>query len=440
MSVGIEALFTSALGLQAPWSVQDVVLDTSRRRIDFNLTCNVSRLPCPHCAALDQGVHDRLTRQWRHLDFFQFEAWLHAEVPRVACSACGKTGQIDVPWAREGSGFTALFEALALSLCKELPVRQAAALLRCSDKQLWRRIDHYVTKARALDDMSEVSIVGIDETSLRKGQNYITVVHDLQTKRLLFACEGRDHQTVVDFCADLKAHGGDPDQVNHVCQDMSAAYAKGVALALPHAQISYDRFHVIAMANEAMDGVRRQEMSTQPRAVKDALGDNDRKLLKSLTWGMRRNPQGWSGKQLNAMHWLQHSTLKSARAWRLKMALRAVYAKAAQENRGELAKADLIGWISWARRSRLEPFKKLANTLKQRIDGVVRGMLDNRSNAYVEAMNGLLQQAKRAARGFRTATYFISIAYLRMSKLKHLPSNPMQLAMPQAGGLTHRCL
>ena len=385
-------------------------------------------------------MHDRLTREWRHLDFFQFEAWLHAEVPRVACSACGKTGQIDVPWAREGSGFTALFEALALSLCKELPVRQAAALLRCSDKQLWRRIDHYVTKARALDDMSEVSIVGIDETSLRKGQNYITVVHDLQTKRLLFACEGRDHQTVVDFCADLKAHGGDPDQVNHVCQDMSAAYAKGVALALPHAQISYDRFHVIAMANEAMDGVRRQEMSTQPRAVKDALGDNDRKLLKSLTWGMRRNPQGWSGKQLNAMHWLQHSTLKSARAWRLKMALRAVYAKAAQENRGELAKADLIGWISWARRSRLEPFKKLANTLKQRIDGVVRGMLDNRSNAYVEAMNGLLQQAKRAARGFRTATYFISIAYLRMSKLKHLPANPMQLAMPQAGGLTHRCL
>ena len=440
MTVQIEALFTSALGLQAPWSVQKVALDTSRRRIDFDLTCNASRLPCPHCAASAQGVHDRLTREWRHLDFFQFEAWLHAEVPRVACSACGKTSQIDVPWAREGSGFTALFEALALSLCQELPVRQAAALLRCSDKQLWRRIEHYVSAARALDDMSGVSIVGIDETSLRKGQNYITVVHDLQAKRLLFACEGRYHQTVLDFADDLKAHGGDPAQIKHVCQDMSAAYAKGVAQALPQAQISYDRFHVIAMANQAMDGVRRQEMSTQPQAVKDALGDNDRKLLKSLTWGMRRNPQGWSAKQTNAMHWLQHSTLKSARAWRLKMALRAVYAKATQENSGVQAKADLLGWISWARRSRLEPFKKLANTLKQRIDGVVRGMLDNRSNAYVEAMNGLLQQAKRAARGFRTATHFIAIAYLRMSKLKHLPANPLQLAMPKAGVLTHRCL
>ena len=187
MSVGIEALFTSALGLQAPWSVQAAALDMSRWRIDFNLTCNASRRSCPHCAASGQGGQDRLTREWRHLDFFQFEAWLYAEVPRVACSACGKTSQIDVPWAREGSGFTALFEALALSLCKELPVRQAAALLRCSDKPLWRRIEHYVSAARALDDMSEVSIVGIDETSLRKGQNYITVAHDLETKCLLFA-------------------------------------------------------------------------------------------------------------------------------------------------------------------------------------------------------------------------------------------------------------
>lgn len=440
MSVGIEALFTNALGLQEPWNVQKVALDTSRRRIDFNLSCSAKRLPCPHCAAPAQGVHDRLSREWRHLDFFQFEAWLHAEVPRVTCSACGKTSQIDVPWAREGSGFTALFEALALSLCQELPVRQAAALLRCSDKQLWRRIEHYVSQARALEDMSQVKIVGIDETSLRKGQNYITVVHDLDVKRLLFACEGRDHQVVVDFADDLKAHGGDPEQIKHVCQDMSAAYAKGVAAALPQAQISYDRFHVIALANEAMDGVRRQEMSTQPQTVKDALADNDRKLLKSLTWGMRRNPQDWSVKQTNAMYWLQRSTLKSARAWRLKIALRAVYAKATQQNSAVQAKADLLGWISWARRSRLEPFKKLAATLKQRLDGVVRGMLDNRSNAYVEAMNGLLQQAKRAARGFRTASHFIAIAYLRMSKLKHLPSNPLLPAMPQAGVLIHRCL
>ena len=123
--------------------------------------------------------------------------------------------------------------------------------------------------------------------------------------------------------------------------------------------------------------------------------------------------------------------LKSARAWRLKMALREVYARAAASNNPQLARTELNAWLSWARRSRLEPFKKLARTITERAEAVVRGMIDNRSNAFVEAMNGLLQQAKRAARGFRTASNFIAIAYLRMAKLKHLPAHPFVLAAPK---------
>ena len=430
MSIGIEALFTSALGLQPPWVVQDVKLDTARRRIDFEIACQGAALACPACGVGAQPVHDRLRRSWRHLDFFQFEAWLHCDVPRVACGSCGKTTQLPVPWARPGSGFTAAFEALALALCCELPVRQAAALLRCKDKRLWRRIEIYVAQARALEDFAGVQIVGIDETSLRRGQNYITVVHDLDAKRLLFATEGRDHQTVLEFAADLEDHGGDPAQVKHVCMDMSAAYAKGVALALPAAQISCDRFHVVSMAIEAMDQVRRAEMAQDAPAVREALGGGGRKTLRQLMWGMRRNPAGWSKGQLHAMHWLQRSTLKSARAWRLKMALREVYARARAHNNAEQAGADLRAWLSWARRCRLEPFKKLAVTLKERFGAVVRGMTDHRSNAFVEAMNGLLQQAKRAARGFRTSANFIAIAYLRMSKLKHLPAHPFAPAAP----------
>jgi transposase len=429
VNVGVEALFTSALGLAAPWEVAKVDLDTAKRRIDFEVRCNAKLLSCPHCERPAQRVHDRLRRSWRHLDFFQFEAWLHADVPRVSCTACGKTTQVGVPWAREGSGFTALFEALALSLCRELPVRQAAALLRCADKALWRRIEFYVAQARALDDMSTVRTIGIDETSLRRGQQYITVVHDLEAKRLLFAKPGRDHQTVVDFAEDLAAHGGDPAAVRHVCQDMSAAFTKGVSLAMPQAAISYDRFHVVKLAIEAMDEVRRAEWRDDPRAVNDALGGTNRKVLKGLLWGMRKNPGGWSANQIDAMHWLQHSTLKTGRAWRLKMALREVYAAALQHNDVQRAETDLRAWLSWARRSRLEPFKKLAKTIKSHLAGVVHGMVDNRSNAFVEAMNGLLQQAKRAARGFRTAKNFIAVAYLRMSKLTHMPAHPFTPAV-----------
>ena len=430
MSVGIEALFTSALGLVAPWAVEGVALDTAQRRIDFEVRCSARTLACPKCGAADQRIHDRLRRSWPHLDFFQFEAWLHADVPRVACKGCGKTSQAGVSWAREGSGFTALFEALALALCGDLPVLQAAALLRCGDKQLWTRIAHFVGQARALDDMRDVTNVGIDDTSMHRGQSYITVVHDLDEKRLLFATGGRNHQTVVDFAADLKLHGGDPEQVRHVCQDMSAAYAKGVGMALPNAQISYDRFHVVAMAVDAMDKVRQAEMRDEPKAESKALGTTDRKAIKGLVWGMRKNPIGWTQAQTNSMHWLQRSGLKSARAWRLKMALREVYARAAASNDPVAARVDLNTWLSWARRCRLEPFKKLARTITERADAVVRGMVDNRSNAYVEAMNGLLQQAKRAARGFRISTNFIAIAYLRMSKLKHLPAHPFAPPRP----------
>lgn len=439
MNLSVETLFTAALGLQAPWEVKEVELNTAKRRIDFEVGFTGKRHACPACGSAEHGIHDRVRRDWRHLDFFQFEAWLHADVPRIKCDACGKVSQVAVPWAREGSGFTLLFEALALSLCRELPVAQAANLLRVASKRLWTRIDHYIKVARSRDDMSGVRQIGIDETSVRKGHEYLTVVHDLEAKRLLFACPGRDHETVAAFAQDLTAHGGHPEAVAHVCMDRSAAYAKGVGKTLPQAAISFDRFHVVALANEAMDAVRREEMRSRPAAVREALGGTDRNVLKGLMWGMRKNPRGWSSKQTEAIHGLQRSNLKSARAWRLKQALREVYAGALAANSEEQAGTALRSWLSWARRCRLEPFKRLAKTLSERFDGVVRGMLDGRSNAYVEAMNGLLQQTKTAARGFRTMENFIAIAYLRMSKLKHLPANPFVPAVPLSFGcIRHR--
>jgi transposase len=440
MSNQIEALFTTALGLQPPWHVSKVELDTAKRRIDFEVEHSGTRAACPGCGAEHQLIHDRVRRNWRHLDFFQFEAWLHADVPRIQCSGCGKTTQVTVPWARAGSGFTLLFEALGLSLCRELPVRQAANQLRVASKRLWRRVRYYVEAARAKDDMAGVRHVGVDETSVKRGHEYITVVHDLEAKRLLFACPGRDHGTLTGFADDLRAHGGDPERVEHACIDMSAAYAKGIAQSLPNARISYDRFHVVALANAAMDEVRREEMRTSAEAIRKAAGTCGKHTLRQLLWGMRKNPAQWSQAQSEAMHWLQRSNLKSARAWRLKQALRLVYREAVASNREDIALAALTKWMSWARRSRLEPFKRLASTLKAHLGGVVRGMLDGRSNAYVEAMNGLLQQTKRAARGFRDVQNFIAIAYLRMSKLKHLPSNPLVPAIPRDyGRYRHVC-
>jgi transposase len=288
--------------------------------------------------------------------------------------------------------------------------------------------------------MSGVRYIGVDETSVKRGHEHITFVHDLDARRLPFACPENDHKTLEDFAKDLRTHGGDPEQVEHACADMSAAYTKGIGQSLPKAQISYDRFHVVALANAAMDEVRREEMRTSAEAIRQAADTYGKHTLRQLLWGMHKNPAQWSQAQSEAMHWLQRSNLKSARAWRLKQALRLIYREAAASNRDDLALAALTKWMGWAKRSRLEPFKRLTSTLKAHLGGVVRGMLDGRSNAYVEAMNGLLQQTKRAARGFRNVENFIAIAYLRMSKLKYLPNNPLVPSMPRDyGRYRHVC-
>lgn len=381
MSLSTEALFTAALGLQAPWRVERAELSTAKRRIDFDVVCTERRMTCPHCGVVDQGIHERVRRSWRHLDFFEFEAWLHADIPRVACSACGKTSQVPVPWAREGSGFTLLFEALALSLCKQLPVAQAARHLRADAKALWRRIEHYIEQARAKDDMSGVRHIGIDETSLRKGHEYVTAVHDLQQKRLLFVTQGRDHQTVHAFAKDLAEHGGSAQAISHVSMDMSAAYLKGVQQQLPQAAICYDRFHVAALAGKAMDEVRSAEFKSRPTALAQALGELDRSSRRSLSWAMRTHHAAWTDRHMQAMYSLQRTNLQSARAWRMKVALAQVYEAAAHSHNPEVAKEGLLGWIGWASRSRLEPFKRLARTLRTHFEGVIAGMQQGRSNA-----------------------------------------------------------
>jgi len=224
-----HALFTAALGLSAPWEVIDLRFDAEAKRIDFDATsASGSRFACPACGAEGQPVHDTRQRTWQHLHFFEHQAYIHAAVPRVRCQACGKTKQVEVPWARPESGFSQLFEALVITLCQQMPVRQVAAYLGIGDDPVWRILDHYVGAARAQEDFSGVHAVGIDETASRRGQNYITVFQDLEERRLLFACEGRDQATVGRFAEDLREHGARPEAIEAACIDMSKAYIAGV--------------------------------------------------------------------------------------------------------------------------------------------------------------------------------------------------------------------
>lgn len=404
----METIFTQALGLTAPWRVINVDFQQAQGRIVFKVESTAKRLTCPACGAPDQPIHDRSTRTWKHLNFFQYQAIIEAKVPRVGCRKCEKTTQVTVPWARPGAGFTQTLEAFVVALCTEMPVNAVARLLGVSDDRIWRVLDFHVEKARAREDYSEVRRISADERSAHKGHRYLTMFCDMDERRLLFATQGKNAATFEAFAEDLAAHGGDTAAITDVSLDLGAAYQAGTREHCPNAQVSFDPFHVVALANTALDQVRRAE-------VKHEID------LKGIRWGTLKDAAKWTRAQIGQMHWLQRSGLKTARAWALKQALRKVFSCATDAAH---AKSLLDAWISWGRRCRLAPFKRLAATVKKHLDGIVEHFRSGLSNGFAEGLNGRVQAAKARAKGYGTDQHLITISYLICSNLKHLPKNP----------------
>ena len=229
-----EDLFSLAIGLVPPWLVEHVTFAVEEKRLDLHINFpKGSRFACPVCGE-ECPVHDTRDHTWRHMDFFQHKAYLHARVPRVKCPEHG-VHQIPVPWAREGSHFTLLFEALIMTLVREMPVLTVARLVGETDTLLWRVIDHYVPEARTRVDMAHVHAVGVDETSSRRGHDYITLFVDLEARRLLLATPGKDASTFERFATDLEAHGGSAQAVTDISMDLSPAFQKGAKEHLPNA-------------------------------------------------------------------------------------------------------------------------------------------------------------------------------------------------------------
>ena len=218
-----------------------------------------SKFPCPKCGKLNCSAYDTKEKVLRHINYFQYTTYLHCRVPRVKCSNCGVL-QIKVPWSREQSGFTLRIEAMILELAKKMPVLQVGKLLGENDKKLWRVIHHYVDEARSKEDFSDVLKIGVDETSRKKGHNYITIVVDLDSSKVLFVCEGKDSSTITKFSKDLQNHNGDPSTIQQACCDMSPSFISGISKEFPNAMITFDKFHVMKIMNEGVDEVRKQEV------------------------------------------------------------------------------------------------------------------------------------------------------------------------------------
>jgi transposase len=392
------------LGLVPPWAVQRSEFDAEAGRLDLFLDFpRGARFACPEpgCPQQRCPVHDSEDKTWRHLDFFQYHAYLHARVPRVRCLQHG-VRQVAVSWARPGSGFALLFEALLITFSAAMAVRKVAEFTGEQDTRIWRVLEHYVTRERAKLDFSGVQRVGVDETAAARGQEYVSVFMDPGSRRVLFATPGRDGATVKAFAEDLKAHGGYPEAVGDVTCDMSIAFIAGVRDYLSNADITFDRFHIMKQLGEAVDEVRRGEAKHRPA------------LLKKTRWLWLSNREKLSTNDQRALVWLTRPSLAlaTARAHRWREDFQGFYDVDADQ-----AEAYLSRWCTGAMRSRLQPLKDFVTTLRRHWDGVLAWHRTHLTTGLLEGTNSLIQAAKARDRGYRNKHYMITIIYLIAAKL-----------------------
>lgn len=396
-----NTLFMMGLGLSAPWKVVRSGLEDSGAGakilyVDIEVEPG-STMPCPCCGKLCP-LYDHEVKRWRHLNFWQHATYLSARVPRVQCPE-HRVRQVDVPWARPESGFTLMFEAFVMALARQMPVFAVAGLVAEHDTRLWRVVRHYVAQAHGQQDWRGVEAVAVDDTSTRKGHRYATVVVELdllktRQARLLFMTPERTAASVGEFVKAMPAHGARPAQVQLTAMDMSAAYQKGAREFLPLSKIVFDRFHVMQLAGNAVDEVRKQ-LHRDGADVKGAL------------WALRGNESSLSEKHLQLRRDLcaRHKELGRA------MALRESLQETWEWPGPATAQMHLKAWCSWAMRSRLAPFKKLVKTLKSHWDGILAYFPHRVTSAAIEAINGIIQTARRRARGFRNFENLKAICY-----------------------------
>ena len=372
-----------------------------QRRLDIKIDFpRGSIFSCPECGQNNVKAYDTEEKTWRHLNFFQHEAYLTARVPRVQCDKCG-IRLVNVPWARSESGFTLLFEAMIMTLAKAMPVKTIASFVNEHDTRLWRVLHHYVDDARDNADYSEVTEVGVDETSSKRGHNYVSLFVDLEGPRVLFATEGKDASTVERFKQDLTDHKGNPENIQEVCCDMSPAFISGVEKQFPNSRLTFDKFHIMKIINAAVDEVRRQEQKDRPELARTR-----------YIW--LKNPENLKLSQVGTLEGLtvKKLNLKTSRAYHIRLNFQELF-----NQPPHMAEAYLKKWYFWATHSRLEPIKQAAYTIKRHWNGVLRWFHSNINNGILEGINSLIQAAKAKARGYRTTRNLIAMIYLIGGKL-----------------------
>jgi transposase len=388
-------LYQEILGLKSPWTVSKVSLDVFRQQVDVHVEHPAgTKFCCPECTESLPCYDHTSERLWRHLDSCQFQTHLHARIPRVNCPEHGvKT--VRVPWAEKGSRFTILFERFAIEvLLATQTVKGAMSILGTKWDQTWGIVERAVARGKARKEATAVPRLGIDEKAFLKGQRYITLLYDLDNSTVEAISDGNDTDSGISCLSQLSET--QIQSVEAIAMDMSAAYVKAAKQVLPLAEhkIVHDRFYIMQMATTAVDKVRRGE---HRELLKN---DDDRLTSTKYVWLTSYN--NLSEKQRNVFDEAYSLQLETGKAWAYKEKLRDLWS----HDNAASATAYFKDWYKRVIRTKLEPMKTVARSIKERLQNVVSYCTHRITNAVAEGMNSKIMSIKRRVGGFRNRQNF----------------------------------
>jgi transposase len=386
----------------------DGVLAHVRLRANARLRCSRCLRPSPR---YDQGQG---RRRWRHLDAGRLPVFLEADAPRVSCRECG-VNVAHVPWARAGAGHTYDFDQHVAYLATTMNKTAVSYLMRVA----WRTVGAIVTRywqdvEDVFDRFENITRIGIDEISYKKGHKYLTIVVDHDTGRLLWAAPGRDNETLAEFF-DLLG----PERCTEITLISSdaAAWIKTTATRrCPNATLCADPFHIVAWATDALDEQRRTAWNNaagrnrfQLAAPERSRSHGHAKSLKAARYALWKNPANLTDHQRHQIEWIARTDPRLYRAYLLKEALRYVFAVKGEQGREALDK-----WIAWAQRCRLPAFTLLAKKIKRNREAIDATLHHGLSNALIESTNTKIRVITRTAFGFANPNALIALAMLTL--------------------------
>jgi transposase len=351
---------------------------------------------------------------WRHHDMGRWRLEVRARLRRLWCPTHGVRTE-GVPFARPGSRFTTDFESLVAWLATRTDKTAITRLVRVTWRTVGRIIERVVADELDPGRLDNLFEIGVDEISWRKHHKYLTLVANHRTGKIVWGAQGKSAKTFDGFFNELgKARSA---QITAVSMDMGPAFVKSVRKEghAPKATICYDPFHVVKLATDALEKVRRAHW----RVLWDL---NERELarkFKGARWALLKNPEDLTVRQAAILTQIRRSAKKLWRAYQLKEALRAVFSHDVTATEADEL---LRRWCSRAQRSRLEPFITTGRTIRQHRKGILAAIELGINNGRMEGLNNRVRLIARRGFGFHTAQAALALIMLSCGPIElHLP-------------------